>query len=144
EVCLQARQPMTELWHAGRDPLTGFRVLRLGLNPERNALYTRINQRCSQMFDAGLIDETRRLMDKYPDAPALTSLGYKQAAQFIRGEITLKLTVWSAQQGHRNYAKRQLTWFRREPEVKWLSGFGDDETIQRHALELISRSLATQ
>jgi tRNA dimethylallyltransferase len=137
EVCLEARQPMTELWHAGRDPLTGFRIVRLGLNPERNALYTRINQRCSEMFDAGLVEETRRLMEKYPDAPALASLGYKQAAQFIRAEITLKLAVWSAQQGHRNYAKRQLTWFRREPEVKWLAGFGDDELIQQQALASI-------
>jgi tRNA dimethylallyltransferase len=140
EVSLQARQPMTELWHAGRDPLTGFRILRLGLNPERNALYTRINQRCSQMFDAGLVEETRRLMEKYPDAPALASLGYKQAAQFLRGEITLKLAVWSAQQGHRNYAKRQLTWFRREPEVTWLAGFGDEKAIQHQAVEQIERS----
>jgi tRNA dimethylallyltransferase len=140
EVCLEARRPMTELWHAGRDPLTGFRILRLGLNPERNALYTRINQRCSQMFDAGLVDETRRLMDKYPDAPPLASLGYKQAAQFLRGEITLKLAVWSAQQGHRNYAKRQLTWFRREPEVKWLPGFGDERDIQQQALAEIENS----
>jgi tRNA dimethylallyltransferase len=140
EVCLQARRPMTELWHAGRDPLTGFRILRIGLNPERNALYTRINQRCSQMFDAGLVEETRRLLEKYPDAPALASLGYKQAAQFIRDEITLKLAVWSAQQGHRNYAKRQLTWFRREPEVTWLAGFGDEEAVQHQAVEQIERS----
>jgi tRNA dimethylallyltransferase len=140
EVCLEARRPMTELWHAGRDPLTGFRILRLGLNPERNALYTRINQRCSQMFDAGLVDETRRLMDKYPDAPPLASLGYQQAAQFLRGEITLMLAVWSAQQGHRNYAKRQLTWFRREPEVKWLPGFGDERDIQQQALAEIENS----
>ncbi len=137
EVCLQARKPMTELWQGGRDPLQGFRILRLGLNPERNALYTRINERCSRMFDAGLVEETRLLMEKYPDAPALGSLGYKHAAQYIRGDITLKLAVWAAQQGHRNYAKRQLTWFRREPDMHWLPGFGDDPAIQRVASELI-------
>ncbi|HUN88751.1 MAG TPA: tRNA (adenosine(37)-N6)-dimethylallyltransferase MiaA, partial [Terriglobales bacterium] len=65
EVCLQARQPMTELWQQGRDPLTGFRILRIGLNPERNALYSQINRRCEQMFEAGLIEETARLMEKY-------------------------------------------------------------------------------
>ncbi len=138
EVCLQARRPITELWQQGRDPLQGFRILRIGLNPERNALYTRINQRCAQMFDAGLIEETKRLMERYPDAPALSSLGYKQAAQFLRGEINRKLAVWAAQQGHRNYAKRQLTWFRREPEIHWLTGFGDDPEIQRQALEMVA------
>ena len=143
EVCIQARKPMTELWQGGRDPLQGFRILRLGLNPDRNALYTRINERCSRMFDAGLVEEAKQLMQTYPDAPALASLGYKQAAQYVRGEITLKLAVWAAQQGHRNYAKRQLTWFRREPEMNWLSGFGDDGTIQQQALSAISQLLTT-
>ena len=137
EVCLQARQPMTELWEQGRDPLRGFRILRVGLNPERNALYTRINRRCEQMFEAGLIEETERLMKQYPTAPALASLGYKQAAQFLRGEINKKLALWAAQQGHRNYAKRQLTWFRREPEVQWISGFGDEKEVQAQAIAIV-------
>ena len=138
EVCLQARQPITQLWEQGRDPLQGFRILRIGLSPERNALYTRINRRCEQMFEAGLIEETERLMSQHPNAPALTSLGYKQAAQFLRGEINKKLALWAAQQGHRNYAKRQLTWFRREPEVKWLPGFGDEEKAQEEAIQQIA------
>lgn len=137
EVCQQARRPMTELWENGRDPLTGFRILRIGLNPERNALYSRINDRCARMFESGLIEETERLMAKYPHAPALSSLGYKQAVQFLRGEINRKLAVWAAQQGHRNYAKRQLTWFRREPEVKWLAGFGDDREVQEAAIRTV-------
>jgi tRNA dimethylallyltransferase len=133
EVCLASRERMSELWKRGRDPLPGFRILRLGLNPERNALYTRINERARRMFDDGLVEETRRLMEKYPRAWALSSLGYKQAAQYLRGEIDLKLAIWAAQQAHRNYAKRQMTWFRREPEVKWMAGFGDDERIQQEA-----------
>jgi tRNA dimethylallyltransferase len=143
EVCLQARQPMTELWQQGRDPLQGFRILRIGLNPERNALYTRINRRCEQMFEAGLIEETERLTKRYPQAPALASLGYKQAAQFLRGEINKKLALWAAQQGHRNYAKRQLTWFRREPEVKWIAGFGDEAEVQGRAVELVAETGVT-
>jgi tRNA dimethylallyltransferase len=139
EVCLQARQPITNLWQQGRDPLKGFRMLRIGLNPERNALYTRINRRCEQMFDTGLIDETECLMRTHPNAPALASLGYKQAAQLLRGEINRKLALWAAQQGHRNYAKRQLTWFRREPDVKWLPGFGDEPGIQEQAIGIIEQ-----
>ena len=137
EVCITSRAPMSELWKQGRDVLAGFRILRIGLNPERNLLYTRINERCRRMFDAGLVEETRNLIEKYPQAWALSSLGYKQAAQYLRGEIDLKLAIWAAQQSHRNYAKRQLTWFRREPDVKWLSGFGDDAKITEEAVALV-------
>ena len=139
EVSLAAREKMTDLWQRhGRDPLRGFRILRLGLDPERQALYQRINARAERMFDAGLIEETRQLMEKYDEAAAhLSSLGYKQAVQFISGEITREQALQAAQQAHRNYAKRQMTWFRREPEVRWLRGFGDDAAIQREAVDLV-------
>jgi tRNA dimethylallyltransferase len=141
EVCLASRERMSELWKKGRDALTGFRILRIGLNPERNELYTRINERARRMFDQGLVEETRRLLEKYPDAWALSSLGYKQAAQHLRGEIDLKLAIWAAQQAHRNYAKRQMTWFRREPDVHWLAGFGDEPQVQERAAEEVEKNL---
>ncbi len=141
EVCLASRRPMTELLQEGREPLRGFRILRLGLNPERAALYTRINQRATKMFERGLIAETELLRKKYGDeARPLTSLGYKQAMQVLRGEIDRKLALEAAQQAHRNYAKRQMTWFRREPEVHWLSGFGDDSDVQAEALALVQQN----
>ena len=143
EVCLAAKRKMTDLWAKGRDPLQGFRILRLGLDPERNALYARINERARQMFEAGLVEETRALLARYGDsAPPLSSLGYRQAAQLLRGEIDRKLAVWVAQQAHRNYAKRQMTWFRREPELHWLRGFGDDPAIQEQAIALVEAALA--
>ena len=138
EVCLASRQKMSELWQMGRDPLRGFRILRLSLHPHRAALYDRINQRAQRMFATGLIEETRHLLQKYGAAARpLASLGYKQAAQFLRGEITREQAIQAAQQAHRNYAKRQMTWFRREPAVQWLKGFGDDPNIQQEALRLI-------
>ncbi len=156
EVCLASqrtsrptsRQTMTELWRQGREPLRGFRILRLGLNPERKALYARINQRAAKMFDdglpgggliaGGLIAETERLLKKYgPQARPLASLGYKQALQFLRGEVDRKSALAAAQQAHRNYAKRQITWFRQEPDVHWLAGFGDDPAIQAESIALI-------
>ena len=141
EVCLASRQKMTELWQQrGREPLPGFRVLRLGLNPDRKALYERINRRAQRMFDGGLVEETRRLREKYGDAAGpLSSLGYKQALQSLRGELTREQALQAAQQAHRNYAKRQLTWFRREPEIHWLRGFGDDAQIQEVAATRVSR-----
>ena len=137
EVCLASRQKMTAMWKQGRDPLTGFRILRLGLNPERDALYARINQRAGSMFESGLLEETKRLLAKYGDAARpLSSLGYKQSAQLLRGEVDRKTALQAAQQAHRNYAKRQMTWFRREPDVAWLKGFGDDPAIQEKAAAL--------
>jgi tRNA dimethylallyltransferase len=143
EVCLASRQTITELWQQGREPLQGFRILRLGLNPEREALYARINQRAAKMFDeglpgGGLIAETERLLAKYGErARPLASLGYKQAMQFLRGELDRDSALAAAQQAHRNYAKRQITWFRREPDVHWLGGFGDDPAVQAEGIATI-------
>jgi tRNA dimethylallyltransferase len=134
EICLASRQKMTEMWKQGRDPLTGFRIVHLGLNPDREALYARINERAKQMFNSGLVEETRHLLTKYGDAAGpLSSLGYKQTVQLLRNEIDLKSALQAAQQAHRNYAKRQMTWFRREPDVVWLEGFGDAPAIQQAA-----------
>jgi tRNA dimethylallyltransferase len=142
EVSLAARQPMSEAWKTGRDPLTGFRILRVGLDPDRKSLYDRINSRAGQMFAEGLIEETRELIAKYGESPrAFDSLGYKQARAVLRGEMTLPDAIASAQQGHRNYAKRQLTWFRREPGVQWLKGFGSDPAIAAQAVDAIRAAL---
>jgi tRNA dimethylallyltransferase len=137
EVCLGSRQKMSEMWKQGRERLQGFRILRLGLNPERSVLYERINLRAQKMFAAGLVQETRRLRDKYGDVSALNSLGYRQAMQLLRGELDEKAALQAAQQAHRNYAKRQMTWFRREPDVEWLAGFGDDQKIQEDAVRQV-------
>ena len=143
EVCLTSRQKMTDLWQQyGRNPLRGFRILRLGLDPDRQALYERINGRAQQMFELGLVEETQRLLEQYGGtASPLSSLGYKQAVQFLQGELTREQALQSAQQAHRNYAKRQMTWFRREPEVHWLRGFGDDARIQHEAVAITETSL---
>jgi tRNA dimethylallyltransferase len=139
EVTLASSRPMSEVWKAGRKALTGYRVLRLGLDPLRAQLYQRINARADAMFAEGLIDETRELLARYGRVPALDSLGYRQAAQHLAGELTLEQAVAAASQGHRNYAKRQLTWFRREPEVCWLQGFGDDPSLRAEAERLITQ-----
>ena len=143
EVSLAARQPMSEALKAGREPLAGFRILRIGLEPERKALYARIDARAGAMFRKGLVDETRGLLAQYGTVPALGALGYRQAAALLVGEITEAEAIRSAQQGHRNYAKRQLTWFRREPEVLWLRGFGDEPVVMTAAVSAVDEFLAT-
>jgi tRNA dimethylallyltransferase len=142
EVCVAARRQMTEMWKQGRDALTGFRILRVGLNPDRDALYARINERAWRMFANGLVEETRGLLAKYGEAARpLGSLGYKQAVQLLRGEVSREGAIRAAQQAHRNYAKRQLTWFRREPEVVWLAGFGEEAGVREKAGEAIRERL---
>jgi tRNA dimethylallyltransferase len=78
------------------------------------------------------------LVDRYGSAAwPLNSLGYKQAMQHLRGELPLEQAIVAAQQGHRNYAKRQMTWFRREPEVHWITEFGSDSAVQKRIVDLI-------
>jgi tRNA dimethylallyltransferase len=138
EVSISARAPITGLWQQGRDPLPGFRILRVGLNPERDALYQRISQRAREMFLAGLVEETRMLMERYgPSVWPLKSLGYRQTMQYLRGELSLEQAILAAQQVHRNYAKRQITWFRREPDVHWIEQFGSDPAVQKDVMDLI-------
>jgi tRNA dimethylallyltransferase len=143
EVCIAARKPLsTLLQNQEKNPLSGFRLLRIGLNPPRQQLYARLNERAASMFAAGLVEETRALLERYGPVKALDSLGYRQALRALRESLSVEDAIAAAQQGHRNYAKRQMTWFRREPEVHWLAGFGDDTVTQSAASELIDSVLS--
>ena len=123
-------------------PESSRRLRLLVLNPPRPALYERINERAAAMFDRGLIEETERLIARYGrDCRPLTSLGYAEATAVLQNELTREQAVAEAQQGHRNYAKRQLTWFRREPNMHWLEGCGGDEDIIDKALHLTASFL---
>ena len=142
EVCLSVRKPMSEVLEdqeKARDPLTGFRLLRIGLNPPRKSLYERINQRCAAIFDAGLVEETRGLLARFGPVASLNALGYRQALAVLAGTMSLAAGLEAARQGHRNYAKRQLTWFRREPEVHWIGDFGDQPETLRVAINLVEK-----
>ena len=142
EVCIAGRQKITEAWEQGRDALEGYRILRVGLNPERARLYERINCRAAEMFERGLVEETKVLVERYTyDCRPLTSLGYAQAVGVLRDQLTMEQAVMAAQQGHRNYAKRQLTWFRKDAEMQWLNGCGDAAETLAAAGELVGKFL---
>ncbi len=142
EVPMLTRRTITEAHQHGRDPLTGYRILRIGLSPPRAQLYERINLRAAAMFENGLVEETTQLVERYgDDCRPLQSLGYAQAVAVLRNELTRDEAVTLAQQGHRNYAKRQLTWFRREPDVHWLEGCGDEPDIAKAATTLVRKHL---
>jgi tRNA dimethylallyltransferase len=136
EVCWTAGRPISALFQQGRKPLQGFRVLTLGLNPDRNQLRQRIERRVERMFACGLLEETRAALAR-PDAgrlKPLQALGYAQACAALRGEVSVGEAIRLAQAATRRYAKRQMTWFRREPGVYWIAGFGDTPEVQRQAI----------
>ena len=142
EVCLFGRRPMSEQWQQSRDPLQGFRILRIGLDPPRAELYARINRRVAAMFERGLVEETKHLLEKYGDsARPFLAMGYREARQVAKGELTREAAFASVQQAHRNYAKRQMTWFRNEPDVHWISGFGNDPLVQQEAMIIAQRAV---
>ena len=139
EVCLLTRRPVSELFREGRDALRGYRTLKLGLLPDRDALYSRLDLRCGRMFEAGLVEEVRHILSLGFAATCkpFESHGYKQALQQIQGELSPRDAVFYAQRNTRNYAKRQLTWFRREPGLVWLKGFGDTAEMRQLAMERV-------
>jgi tRNA dimethylallyltransferase len=136
EVYLLARRPVTEMFREGRDALEGYGTLKLGLAPDRDELYRRLDERCGLMFAAGLVEEVQRILDRgFPmEAKPFESHGYRQAVQMLRGELNEKEAIFYAQRNTRNYAKRQMTWFRKEPGMEWLKGFGGETHIQDEAL----------
>jgi tRNA dimethylallyltransferase len=128
EVCLLTRRPVSELFREGRDALRGYRVLKLGLFPERDVLYRGLDARCAAMFEGGLVEEVRHILSLgfAAECKPFESHGYKQALQLIRGELSPRDAAFYAQRNTRQYAKRQITWFRREQGLVWLRGFGQD------------------
>jgi len=143
EVCLVTRRRVSELFRQGREALAGYRTLKLGLLPDRDLLYPRLDARCAWMFENGLIDEVRHILSLGFSAACkpFESHGYKQTLQLLNGELNLREAIFYAQRNTRNYAKRQLTWFRRESGLVWLKGFGDAPEVREMALSRVSALL---
>jgi len=144
EVCLVTRRPVTELFQHGRDALGGYRILKIGLSPPREQLYEKLDRRTRQMFETGLIEEVRAILSRGFAAAVkpFESHGYRQAMQFLKGELKLEEAIFYAQRNTRHYAKRQMTWFRQEAGMEWFSGFGDDTRIQQAVADRVQEFLA--
>ena len=136
EVTLLAKKPLSEVHRAGRTPLEGWRRLKIGLRPPREALYARIHARTDAMLAHGWMEEVRALLSSGmpEDAKPFDFIGYREMRAVLRGEMTIEHARVAIQQATRRYAKRQLTWFRKDPGIHWCNGFGDDEQVQRDAL----------
>jgi len=143
EVCLLARKPLSEVHRTPRKPLLGWSPIKLGLQPPRDALKDRIHSRTDAMLAAGWLEEVRHLLSKgYPEnAKPFDFIGYRELRDVLQNKMSLNEACAAIQQSTRQYAKRQLTWFRREHGVHWLAGFGDDAKIQQAAAAYLGEVL---
>ncbi len=128
---------------APRSRLEGYRVLKISLVPERSQLHNSINTRSTRMFSEGLLEEVARLLAVgiSPGAKSLQSLGYKQAIEHLHGKLSLEEAIAQCQTKTRQYAKRQLTWYRHEPGITTVAGFGSYPTVQHECVNLVRNFL---
>jgi tRNA dimethylallyltransferase len=138
EIRILAGKPVGEIHRRGRAGLAGYRVTKIGLLPARAALYARINARVEAMIESGWPDEVRKLIAAGvpPEAKPFQFIGYTELGEHLEGRVALDAATKEIQQATRRFAKRQITWFRKEPAVQWLPGFGDDPEIVAAALEI--------
>lgn len=139
EICLLSRQPASAMLAREREALSGYRVLKIGLFPPRETLYERIRIRTEWMFRNGLVAEAESLLagGLPADAKPFESLGYRQALQVIRGEMNLREAICDTTLRTRQYAKRQMTWFRHEPGMQMVNGFGDEPEVITRVLAMV-------
>lgn len=121
------------------ESFTLHRILKIGLDPKRAALYALLDARTSRMFSSGLIQEVETLLENgcSGNEKPFESLGYRQALAYLRGEITLERAIYLTQMETRHYAKRQWTWFRRDPQIQWLPGFGDSLSVVEQCSQIL-------
>ncbi len=140
EVCLLSKKPLSEVHRAGRVPLQGWCALKIGLAPPREALNLRIHARTDAMIASGWLDEVRALLHSGmpPHAKPFDFIGYRELRAVLDAKVTMDEARAAIQQATRRYAKRQLTWFRREHGVHWLNGFGNEPSVQTDALHWLT------
>jgi len=137
EIYLLTGKPMSVWQDQPRDELKGFRWLKIGINWPREVLYGRINGRVDRMVRQGFCEEVRSLMRSFPrTCHAFKAIGYSQIADYLEGRYELAEAIEETKRESRRYAKRQLTWFRSDPEIQWLEGAEDPEELFRLAFRL--------
>lgn len=139
EVSLQTGLPLSAQKNATPEPPKTRRFRVFALNPPRAELYRRINERTEAHFAAGLVDEVKTLLEwgVPANSSALGAHGYRRVVEFLRGQRDLESAIEQTKLDVRHYAKRQLTWFRHEPDVEWFDGFGESPLVQQSILKAI-------
>lgn len=134
EICIGSDQPYSSYMNKEKKQ-RNFKVVKIGLEAERSVLYDRINKRVDLMIENGLIDEAKNLF-QHKDLNALQTVGYRELFSYFDGSISLEKAIEEIKKNSRRFAKRQLTWFRRDPEIIWYSFDSDFKKIAK-AVEAI-------
>lgn len=144
EVCVLAGKRISEVHRSGRTPLQGFRAIKIGLVPARTELKARISSRITVMLERGWLEEVRELVHRMPpdSCKPFDFIGYRELRLHLEGVLSLDEAVSRIEQSTRRYAKRQLTWFRKDPEIRWFEGFGDNSAIQEAVEQYLKVQLA--
>jgi tRNA dimethylallyltransferase len=143
EVYLVSGKNMSWWQQHPRDALTGYMWLKIGIQIPRQVLYGRIERRVEEMIQGGFLDEVRNLLQLFPrNSQAFKAIGYRQIAEYLEGKCSLAQAIESMQRESCRFAKRQLTWFRSDPEIAWLDGQLESAELQTQAESLISGFLA--
>lgn len=127
EVCLTTGEPYSAL-RKGNIKKRDFNIIKIGLNTEREILYERINKRVDIMMQQGLLEEVKKLLP-LKHLNALQTVGYKELFDFLENKTDLNTAIDSIKQNTRKFAKRQLTWFRRDEEIKWFEPNQEKEIV---------------
>lgn len=137
EINILSGKSVAEIHRSGRAGLEGHTIAKIGLMPPRKDLYARINQRVEAMLEAGWLEEVRQLCaDGIPaTAKPFQFIGYSQLREHLEGKMMIEEAALQIQRATRRYAKRQITWFRKESGVEWYDGFGEDPKIASAVLE---------
>lgn len=128
EVSILSGEPFSKQQTRGESL---FEVLKIGIEVERDELYSRIDKRIDSMMEKGLLDEVKKLVSKkyHWDLPSMSGIGYRQFKDYLEGKTTLEQSVELLKKDTKHYAKRQLTWFRRDKEIKWVRSYEDAEKL---------------
>jgi tRNA dimethylallyltransferase len=139
EMAHVERRKTSDIQARPRTALTGYRVLKIGLDPDRQLLYNLLNARSAALFSNGLVEETAKLLAEgySADSKPMQSLGYRQALAILKSGMPIEQAIEECRTKTRQYAKRQITWFRSEEAVNWFKGFGTDSRIRAEVKALV-------
>ena len=133
EIVSLSRRPSVELNKKKKSP---FKILIIGIKTDRQTLYSKIDARIDQMIKAGLVEEVRILLKKYPpDLPALNTIGYKEIIDYLQGRVELKEAILKIKTNTHDYVRRQETWFRKNKDIKWVQKYEDAEKLIKKFLK---------
>ena len=143
ETVLLARRPQSDLYKAGKNPLAGYNIVTIGLNPPRAVLYEKLNVRGRTMFENGLSEEVRHILSLgyLPSAKPFEAIAYKQTILHLAGQLSLDEAIADTQMETRRYAKRQWTWFRKDRATLWYDGFGNCLELQKKIMRELSEQI---